>query len=119
MTVPLIPLYIHMQSTHCLESFMDHPSLRGEIRDIIFRMDDGRWLFLKGRENVLRSGEPIRLEYSNLGDPYRVVIYLEYIPEGAKGNESIMVSKEDGEVLFKLGVGADNGTIERLGWEGC
>jgi hypothetical protein len=108
-----------MQSTHIFKSFTDHPSLVGGVEDIVFRMDDGGWLFLKGQENVLRRGEPIRLEYSNLGDPYRVILYLEYVPEGAKGNDSIMVSKEQGEVLSRLGVWADNDTIERLGWHGC
>lgn len=103
-----------MQSTHYFESYIDHPSLKGNSRDRIFRMEDGNWLFLKGVE--LRGGIPIRLTYTNLGDPYRELVYLDYVPNGAKGNESILLHLSDGETLYKLGIAGDRDTVKRLGW---
>jgi hypothetical protein len=58
-----------------LTNFRDHPSLRYDDPQSVFKIDDKVYLI---KEDVVRQIRPLSIRHTNLGEPYAKLVRLNY-----------------------------------------
>jgi hypothetical protein len=81
-------------------NFLDHPILKGQSIETIYFLDG---IFYLADRVGLHRMRPIKLRYTNLGDPYRELARLDLMMYGTGDiyEPSIDISMEDAARLFQ------------------
>lgn len=58
-----------------LSNFRDHPTMQFDDEQLVFKIDDKLYLI---REGVVRQIIPKSVQLTNIGDPYRDLVRLNY-----------------------------------------
>lgn len=87
-----------------LTNFRDHPSLRYDDPQSVFKIDDKVYLISEG---VVRQITPLSIRQTNLGEPYVNLIYLFFLfadaePEEHPYEEAIYFAPEHEKALREL-----------------
>lgn len=103
-----------MQGKVFAESFTDHHYYKGIEASKLYLMDDGSWMFYS-RSAGIYAVKLVRLDYDNLGDPFRELCELT-MDTLAGGRLYMTLSKSDGERVWNTGVQATDELLKCYKW---
>lgn len=91
-------------NNHVLSNFRDHPSLRFDDHQSVFKIEDKVYLITEG---TVREIIPKSVRLTNLGEPYVKLIYFFFLFSDAEPvehpyEEAIYFDPEDEEALRQL-----------------
>lgn len=103
-------------NNHVLTNFRDHPTLRYDDLQSVFKIDGKVYLISEG---VVRQITPLSIRQTNLGEPYVNLIYLFFLfadaePEEQPYEEAIYFAPEHEKALRQL-INPETDAEKRIG----